>query len=188
MSGSEALNSGAQLLSEALYQGEAEGFGEVFSDIATSPAFQLGEATGIDDRDLLERLLGLGIRVETLAALTLVPLIEVAWADGRMERKERAAVLEAASQSGLEPDSTSYKLLDIWTRDRPAPALAEAWREFVAALSAELSAGERARFSERVLARAHDVAAAAGGILGAGPKVSAEEREVLVELKRAFRS
>jgi len=188
MSGSEALNSGAQLLSEALYQGDAEGFSEVFADIATSPAFELGEAAGIDDRDLLERLLGLGIRVETLAALTLVPLIEVAWADGRMERRERAAVLEAAALSGLEPDSTSYKLLDIWTRDRPAPALAEAWREFVGALSVELSPDERARFGERILARAHEVAAAAGGILGAGPKVSPEEREVLVELKRAFRS
>ena len=40
MSGSEALNSGAQLLSEALYQGDAAGFSEVFSgcDFQAHPA------------------------------------------------------------------------------------------------------------------------------------------------------
>lgn len=188
MSGSDAMNSGAQLLSDALYQGEAEGFADVFADVATSPAFELAEAAGIDDRELVDQLLGLGIRVETLAALTLVPLIEVAWADGRMERKERAAVLEGAVQTGLDRQSPSYKLLDIWTRDRPAPALLEAWRGFVAAVSGELSDGERARFGERILARAQAVAAAAGGILGVGSKISPEELEVLTELKRAFRS
>lgn len=53
----------------------------------------LAEATGVADANLVARIAGLGIRAETLAALTLVPLIEVAWADDRMDPRERGAVL-----------------------------------------------------------------------------------------------
>jgi len=95
-----------QGLVDALYQGSAEGFVDAFEGGAYSESWKLAEASGLTDIDLVDRLVGLGIRASTLAALTLVPLIEVAWADDRMEAKERDAILAAAAATGraVAPD------------------------------------------------------------------------------------
>jgi hypothetical protein len=146
----------------------------------------LAEASGLDDQDLLARLAGLGIRAETLAALTLIPLVEVAWADGKIEPRERDAVLRGAESSGIGKDSPSYGLLEIWTRDRPAPELLDSWEAYIRALAKELSADQKWHLEEKVLGRARAVAEATGGFLGLGSKVSAEEEAVLQELAKAF--
>lgn len=145
----------------------------------------LREASDIQDEALLQRLAGLGIRAETLAALTMIPIVEVAWADGRMEEKERRAILQGAESTGIEAGSPSHRMLDIWTEDRPAPALYAAWRDLIGALSAELSSRERARLREKLVGRARAVAEAAGGILGIG-SVSREERAVLEALEKSL--
>lgn len=146
----------------------------------------LAAASGISDADLLARLAALGIRAETLAALTLIPLVEVAWADGHMHARERDAVLRGAESSGIERGSPSHGLLEIWTRDRPAPEMMRHWNEYIRALAAELSPTQRKHLAQNVLGRARAVAEAAGGILGVGTRVSAEEESVLAELAKAF--
>lgn len=145
----------------------------------------LAEASGISDPEVLTRLADLGIRAETLAALTLIPLIEVAWADGVMEPKERTAVLAGAESSGIAPDSTSYGLLALWTLEQPPPDLVAAWSGFIAALCAELDPAERDQLRENVMGRAREVAEAAGGFLGLG-SVSKQEQRVLDELAERF--
>src|SRR5580765_202436 len=52
----------------------------------------LAKASGINQPEVLDKLLALGIKAETVAALSFVPLLEVAWADGSIDPKERAAV------------------------------------------------------------------------------------------------
>jgi hypothetical protein len=149
----------------------------------------LAAASGItDDVNLLDRLAALGIRAETLAALTLIPLVEVAWADGKMEARERDAILRGAESSGIEPGSASYGLLEIWTRDRPAPELMDSWKSYIGALAGELSADQKWHLEEKIVGRARSVAESAGGFLGLGSKVSPEEERVLGELERAFGS
>ena len=49
----------------------------------------LAEASGIGDAEVLDRLVQLGMSAETFAALSLVPLVEVAWASGKVEPQER---------------------------------------------------------------------------------------------------
>jgi hypothetical protein len=149
----------------------------------------LAAASGItDDPALLDRLVSLGIHAETLAALTLIPLVEVAWADGKMEARERDAVLRGAESSGITPGSPSYGLLEIWTHDRPAPDLLATWKAYIGALVEELSADQKWHLEERIIGRARAVAEAAGGFLGLGSRVSAEEEAMLGELQRAFGS
>ena len=53
----------------------------------------LSAASGIANDAVLEKLAALNISSETVAALALVPLIAIAWADGSIDDKERAAVL-----------------------------------------------------------------------------------------------
>src|SRR5713226_8693532 len=52
----------------------------------------LAAASGIRDEGVLDKLVSLGLGAETLAVLSLVPLVEVAWADGTIDAKERAAI------------------------------------------------------------------------------------------------
>ena len=145
----------------------------------------LGRECGVADASLLDRLVQLGIHADTVEALVLVPLAMVAWADGKMDPRERDAVLAAAAVSGIAPGSPSHALLESWTREKPSPLLFESWRSYIAALSDQLTADHRWHLEEQILGRARAVAEAAGGFLGLA-KVSREEEAVLAELERAF--
>jgi hypothetical protein len=57
-------------------------------------------ASGITDDALLDKLVALNLHGETLAALSLDPLVMVAWADGHIDKGERIALLSAASGGG----------------------------------------------------------------------------------------
>ena len=95
----------------------------------------LGKASGITKPAILEQLIELGIRAETVAALSIVPLVEVAWADGALDAKERRAVVERA---GVARDSTAGSLLEAWLDRRPDPSLLIAWTHLVQAMSEQL--------------------------------------------------
>ena len=126
----------------------------------------LAEASGIRDVALLEHLVLMGIRGETLAALTLYPLVAVAWADGRIDRRERQSVLDAADHCGLKPDSDSYQLLVDWLdRSPPDDLLLTAWKGVVSELCAEMDDEAKGRFREQIFARTRAVANASGGFL-----------------------
>ena len=139
----DALERFARSIEAAFYKKDVASFRAALAAEEAEAAGALGRATGIDDPDLLARLAELGIRPETLAALTLIPLIETAWADGVMHAKERDAVLRGAATSGIAPASASYRLLELWTIERPAREIAEIWREFIAAIAKSLSERER---------------------------------------------
>lgn len=143
------------------------------------------QASGIDDPEVLARLVDLGLGADTVAALSLVPLIEVAWADGEVQARERQAVLRAAAEVGIEEGSTAAVLLDSWLSRRPDAALLVAWKGFVHQLAAELAPDARRALRDDVLGRARKVAQAAGGLLGAAA-VSGKERDKLYELDHAF--
>jgi plasmid stability protein len=143
----------------------------------------LSADSGIVDEALLGRLMTLGIEADTLAAVSLVPLIEVAWSDGHLHEKEQIAILEAAKQSGLRQNA--YDLLKHWLQQKPADELLNAWKVYVAALSKSAGAEVREKLKADVLGRARRVAEAAGGILRIG-SISASEKAVLDSLEDAF--
>ena len=146
----------------------------------------LAEATGIADEDLIARLDELEIGGETLAALSLIPLIAVAWADGNIDEKERQAVLAAAEQKGMSPEHAGHQLLDRWLRQKPDGKLLEVWKGYVSVIAPTLSDTARAALKADLLGRARDVAETAGGLLGLICKVSGTEQAVIDELEKAF--
>jgi hypothetical protein len=184
---SELLQRRGRALENAFYRKPAESDRERLRDARSKEAAQalLRRASGITDGAILSRLEGLGIGPETLAALTLIPLVEVAWADGRMEEKERHAVLSGAESMGIPKESPSHQLLRGWLEERPGPDLGRAWSEFIEAVCRELSVESRIRLRENVVGRARKVAEAAGGFLGLG-SISRKEELVLAELEQAF--
>jgi hypothetical protein len=146
----------------------------------------LAAASGITDAAVLEQLAAIDLSGETVAALSLVPLIEVAWADGRLDAKEQNALLAAAEQAGLSKDSASYQLLEEWVKERPSPQVLAAWKAYVAALSMTLDGQAKHALKQDLLGRARVVAEAAGGFLGLGKRISSAEQAVLTELEQAF--
>ncbi len=146
----------------------------------------LAAASGITDAAVLEPLAAVDLSSETMAALSLVPLVEVAWADGTLDVKERSALLAAAEQAGLSKDSASYRLLEEWFRERPSPKLLAAWKAYVAGLSRTLDVHAKHALKQDLLGRARVVAEAAGGFLGLGKRISSAEQAVLTELEQAF--
>jgi CRP-like cAMP-binding protein len=148
------------------------------------PAWGGAESSALDPT-LVERLGEMGIAADTITALTLIPLVEVAWADGRMDEPERLAVLTGAEVAGISRDSASFELLRIWLATPPGPEVRLAWQEYSRAVCQELSVEGCLRLRAAIVGRARDVAAAAGGFLGFGA-VSRTEERVLEALEQAF--
>jgi hypothetical protein len=146
----------------------------------------LARASGVTRPEVLDRLLALGIHAETITALSLVPLIEVAWADGTLDARERRATLDRARESGILPGSTAHALLEAWLERRPDPRLLDAWTQLVRGIRDELGPAEAARLQAGLLEQARAVAAASGGVLGLGRKVSGAEAAMLARLEAAF--
>jgi hypothetical protein len=145
----------------------------------------LANASGINDPALLDRLVAAGARPEALAAFSLVPLIAVAWADRKMDDRERKAVLSAAEQIGVAAGSPAYDILLSWLDQRPGPDLLDSWIAYVQTPRPSLTGADREHLSRDVLERARKVAKATGGFLGLGD-VSPSEREVLQRIERAL--
>jgi hypothetical protein len=145
----------------------------------------LARASGLDDQELLGRLVDLGIDARSWTALSLVPLVEVAWADGSIDAKERAAILAAASEHGLHRTAPGHVLLESFLHKRPEATLFASWGGYMTELAAQLSPAERESVRAQIVDRARKVAAAAGGILGIGA-ISDAEKRVLAALERPF--
>jgi hypothetical protein len=146
----------------------------------------LARVAGETHPEVLDRLVELGIGPETWAAVEIVPLVEVAWADAKLDEKERSAVVKAAEASGITTDSPSHALLEDWLTHRPDGRLLAAWGEYIVGLCADLDPGQKDALRDEILGRARTVAEAAGGFLGLGSKISREEEVVLQQLERPF--
>jgi hypothetical protein len=127
---------------------------------------ELRKASGMTDDAVLEQLVTLGLRANTIAALSLVPLIQVAWADGAIQDNERTAILQGAHGKGLEEGSDGYELLQSWLKKPPTDELFTAWAAYIKALTAALNDEQNRLLKNQIVGFAKLVAASAGGILG----------------------
>jgi hypothetical protein len=146
---------------------------------------ELRKASGMTDDSVLERLVHLGLNAKTIAALSLVPLIQVAWADNSIQENERTSILQGAHGKGLEAGTDGYELLNTWLSKRPDDELFVAWEAYIKALASQLNDEQNRLLKNQIVGFAKMVAASAGGILGFG-KVSATEEKVLSRIEAAF--
>jgi len=152
---------------------------------AQSSREDLRKASGMTDDAVLDKLVELGLRANTIAALSLVPLIEVAWADGEIQDNERTAILQGAHGKGLEQGTDGYELLQTWLKSRPDSALFDAWESYIKALASQLNDEQNRLLRNQIVGFAKMVAASAGGFLGIG-KVAASEEKALHRIEKAF--
>ncbi len=184
----DSLNQRRQALEDAYFAGMDRKLLERMREHLSSEKSreELSQLLHIDDVATLDHLLAQNITARTLGALALVPLVEIAWADGHVHEEERQAILDSARKEGMNPDAPSYALLSAWLEKWPGPGLMQAWKEYIAALRKVLDEEAVEALRSIVIERVEHVARAAGGILGLGNKISRAEKVVLDELKAVF--
>jgi len=154
---------------------------------ATREAEQLdlAEQLGVADDEILSDLHDLGYTRETVSSLHLVPLLQVAWADGSVSAEERAGILEAARLRGVEESSPAYRQLLGWLDRRPPEGFFEDTLRLIGHVLQAQPPEQQAKSKQDLLSYANAIAGASGGLLGLG-RVSAEEQAVIDRIARAI--
>jgi len=145
----------------------------------------LAHVSGIKNEGILDRLVELQVRPETLAALACIPLIEVAWADGKLDDRERDAVMKATDTLSTTGRNIDRVILEEWLKKRPDGTLMDAWVAYTHGLCHELDPAQVDVLKKELVGHARQIAEASGGILGLN-RISAREEEVLLEIEKAF--
>ncbi len=144
------------------------------------------QATGITDDGVLDNMVALNLSGEMMSAFKLLPLIEVAWADGDVDEREAVAVLKAAEKRGVAPGSAAHSMLERSLRNRPSPDSRKVWFLYADELRKLLNPKELETFRTDLLEVARCIAATSGGILNLAFTVSPNEKRVLEAVERAL--
>ena len=152
---------------------------------AESARTQLGQATGVADAEILQGLQDLGYTTDTITLLHLVPLVQMAWAEGHVTMRERDLIIEAARARGIESGSPADRQLQGWLAARPSEELFTTTLRAIAAMMQSRPEDERKAGENDLLSYLTSIATASGGVLGWGA-VSDEERAVLARVTQAL--
>lgn len=137
------------------------------------------------EEKLEENLRLLGIEPDHIGLVSLLPLVQVAWADGSIQQGERTFILEIGARHGLiRPGDEA--VIASWLEEEPSPYFQATARKVLLELvrRAELPGGlDRSA----VVGWCWAIAAAAGGIFGSRlMAISNEERDALDEIAEAL--
>jgi hypothetical protein len=148
---------------------------------------EMGKRTGLADPELLNELDALGFTPETVILLPLVPIVQVAWAEGGVSNAERHLIVKLARARGISEGSSADAQLMEWLDRRPADRVfTDATRLIRAMLDAPGHPGISVT-ADDLVKQAEAIASASGGMLGIIGRVSAEEREILKTLAARLR-
>jgi hypothetical protein len=139
---------------------------------------ELGEKAGFDDPELIEQLRELGFTIDTVTLLPLVPVVQMAWAEGGVTDAERDLVVRLARARGIEVGSPADAQLGEWLKQRPADSVFTHAGRLIRAMLASGSESTGALTAADLIKYCESIAAASGGLFGLG-RVSSEERALL---------
>lgn len=115
---------------------------------------------------------------DILELLPIIPLVKVAWAEGRITNRERELIFRAAEKNGIAPDSFAFQRLSDWLELHPTDdfylesleRLSEHWKD--------LPDEDRTLRHLELLSDCTNIAEASGGTYryaAGGPRVCDEE-------------
>jgi hypothetical protein len=137
----------------------------------------------VDNAELLRRVVDLGLTHDTGPAILLAPLVQVAWAEGKVTNRERDIVFEIAASRGIDSGSPAHTQLVQWLQNRPPDELFETAMEVMKAGLAVLTPAERDERIHGIVEGCTRIAEASGAgltkLLGIGSGVTSDESAVL---------
>ncbi len=141
----------------------------------------LGASTGVSDPEVLHELQALGFTPETVALLPLMPVLQIAWAEGGVTPVERLLIEKLATARGIEPGGAADAQLMDWLANKPSDTVFHGAARLIHALL-ESGSGVMADLSaERLVDLCEQVASVSGGVFGLG-RVSREEKDLLASI------
>jgi tellurite resistance protein len=144
------------------------------------------KATGIKNERLLDNLVALNFSGDLMAAFNLLPLVEVAWADGAVDEREVRALMTALEQQGILPGTPAYARLEFSIKHGPDPEAKKLWYLYAEELKNTLSPKELAEFRQDILDTARTIANVSGGLLNIAFTISPNEQRVLDAVEKAL--
>jgi hypothetical protein len=146
----------------------------------------LGAKIGIDDPEMLKELQALGFTPDTVILLPLVPVVQMAWADGSVAPAERALIVKLARSRGITDGSPADRQLSDWLTRQPGPQVFASAMRLIRGMLAAQPAGHPDLTADELVRSAESIAAASGGIFGIN-RISAEERALLTKIAAALK-
>jgi hypothetical protein len=119
--------------------------------------------------------------------IPLVPLVKTAWAEGRVTRRERYLIFEAAARKGIKPGMRAHKTLAEWLERHPTAEFYDAALETLNENWQMLDADEKSRRKFDLLSDCTLIAEASGGSKdypSGGVKICAEEIAAVKHIAR----
>jgi hypothetical protein len=142
---------------------------------------ELSERTGVADEEVLGDLRALGYTPDTVALLHLVPLVQIAWAEGNVSERERELIVKAARSHGVAAGSDADRQLTAWLDTQPSSDFFQKNLRAIRVMLEAQSPETREASQRDLLTYCTSIASASGGIMGFG-KVSDDERKLLEQI------
>jgi hypothetical protein len=140
---------------------------------------ELSAETGLTDPAMLQQLQDLGFTPETVTLLPLVPLVQMAWAEGGVTASERALIVKLARARGIVEGGVADQQLTGWLDRRPETTVfTQAARLIRAMLDTPHGAGLTA---DEIIRHSESIAEASGGFFGIN-RISTDEKQILASL------
>jgi uncharacterized tellurite resistance protein B-like protein len=141
----------------------------------------IAQTVGTSELSLLDRIEQLGFTGDSARVLDLLPLIHVAWADGRADQRERATILSVVDQRGIATNSDASLLIESLLEERPS----ETFLSESLALVRDLAA-KQGNDGQRLVDLCVDIGEASGGLFGFGERVNDSEYALIQRIADAF--
>jgi hypothetical protein len=138
---------------------------------------ETGAALGTDDAALAAQIRKLGFDGENAKVFDLLPLVHVAWADGTIQRGERAAILKVLRARGIEPGTDPFRTIEALLEERPPESF---MKQSMALLKAVVAS--RGGKADEIVDLCIQVAAASGGLLGLGNRIDETEKQLIARI------
>jgi hypothetical protein len=143
---------------------------------------KMSELTGVSDPDALVALQDLGFTADTVQLLHLVPLVEVAWAEGGVADRERELIFKVARSRGVEPGSLADEKLSHWLEEKPSERFFENTLRAIRVVLELLPEDQRVASRRDLITYCSQIAEVVeGGILGRG-RITDEERMLIAHI------
>ena len=148
---------------------------------------ELEDASGIRDPETLKSLEELGFTPRTLPLLPLIPVLQVAWAEGGISAAEREMIVNLARTRGIAAGSDADEQLEAWLDTRPPVETFQKARRLIGAMLGTPEGAEMQVSADDLMKQCEQIAQASGGLFGFG-SVSAQEQTALKQIAAALKS
>lgn len=148
---------------------------------------EMGSRAGLNDPEMIQELAALGFTIDTIDLLPLVPVIQVAWAEGGVSDAERLLIVKLARSRGIAEGSAADRQLKTWLTTSPDPQVFTRSTRLIRAMLMSPTPAAAAMTRDELVKHCEQIATASGGLLGMR-KISSEERALLSQIAAKLES